>query len=168
MSAALRCHMLALFVGQSQCNPLLRSKCDLDRLFALYVFKKTVGTVGMGEQCPLTRAITGFVCTHNPINVLGTGGNNFNIRPSVPIVPTLYPLKISMCGNSFPHATQGLLVHWVALFPLYPPLYLFLTRTHAQGGGKRAEPGSPQHPSGWRHSSSCPPALSANTRSVSR
>lgn len=48
----------------------------------------------MREQYLLTRVITGFVCTHNFTDVLGTGGNNFNIWSSVPIVPTLYPLQI--------------------------------------------------------------------------
>lgn len=96
--------------------------------------KKTVGMVGTWEQCPLTLAATEFVCTHHTVNVLGTGGNNFGIWPSVPIVPTLYPLKINMCGNSDPPYHTRLTGSLGTLVPAVPTTAtLFFTHTHKVG-----------------------------------
>ena len=94
MMAAQFDHLLSLFVAQSQCNPLLPENCDVDRLLMLYSFKKVVGTVGTREQCPLTRAMTGFLCSHQGHKVVGTGGNNLNTGPFCShcshLVPTIY------------------------------------------------------------------------------
>ena len=99
--------------------------------------KKTVGMVGTWEQCPLTLAATEFVCTHHTVNVLGTGGNNFSIWPSVPIVPivpTLYPLKINMCGNSDPPYHTRLTGSLGTIVPAVPTTAtLFFTHTHKVG-----------------------------------
>lgn len=90
--------------------------------------------VGTWEQCPLTLAATEFVCTHNTVNVLGTGGNNFSIWPSVPIVPTLYPLKINMCGNSVPPNHTRLTGSLGTIVPAVPTTAtLFFMHTHKVG-----------------------------------
>lgn len=90
--------------------------------------------VGTWEQCPLTLAATEFFCTHHTVNVLGTGENNFSIWPSVPIVPTLYPLKINMCGNSDPPYHTRLTGSLGTLVPAVPTTAtLFFTHTHKVG-----------------------------------
>lgn len=88
----------------------------------------------MREQCPLTRAVAGFVCTHNLTDVLGTGGNDFNTWSSVPIVPTLYPLQIVMCGNSPISCHIRLSSPLSCLVPTVPTCLVLDVR--AQGWGK--------------------------------
>jgi len=52
MATAQGDHLLPLFVAQSQCNPLLREKCDVYRLLTLYSFKKTVVPVVLWFRRP--------------------------------------------------------------------------------------------------------------------
>lgn len=90
---------------------------------------KTVGTVGAWEQCPLTLAITGFLCTHQGNVGMGNSGNSPRPIGVVPTVPTLFPLLRSVSGNGATPCCIRSTVICNGLVPTVPTIY------HSSGGG---------------------------------
>ncbi len=131
--------------------------------------KKMVGTVGTREHCPLTRPLLGFsVPTKVRMSWEQVGTTPIH-GLFVPTVPTLFPLSRWLSGNSSIPWYIRLTGSLGSVVPTVPTIFAFsFTCARARQERKRATSGGPLLPSGWRHSSSCPSAPSANTRSVSR